>query len=379
MALQVAQQFPTSPARADGAAVALKDLPQSARILVIVMRRLGDVLLTTPLLHTLRQGLPQVTIDVLVFSSSKGILAGNPDIDSILTLPERASTRQLLALIGSIWRRYDLSISTQTGDRPTLLAFLAGRRRIGFHTPDGPGTWWKKRVLTVPLAPAPHNHRVLETLRLSEVLGLPAQPRIVCPSDTKARTDELPRGRYAVVHANPMYRYKRWTDAGWRALARALAERDLEVVTTGGPDPAERNYLDALWNGAAVKRLDGRLDWPQITKLMGDAAVYIGIDTSMSHLAAGAGCPTVAIYGPVDPRLMGPWPVGGLAEPWAAAGRVQHRGNVWVVQNPLPCLPCERLGCDGHLNSRSQCLDELSVQQVLGAVDEALQSGSRRT
>ena len=97
------------------------------------------MLLTTPLLHTLRQGLPQATIDVLVFSSSKGILAGNPDIDTILTLPERASTHQLLALIGSIWRRYDLSISTQTGDRRRLLAFLAGRRRIGFIA-DGPGT-----------------------------------------------------------------------------------------------------------------------------------------------------------------------------------------------------------------------------------------------
>jgi heptosyltransferase-3 len=169
-----------------------------------------------------------------------------------------------------------------------------------------------------------------------------------------------------------MYRYKRWTDAGWRALARALAERGLEVVATGGPDPAERAYLDALWSGAAVKRLDGRLDWPQIAKLVGDAAVYIGIDTSISHLAAGAGCPTVAIYGPVDPRLMGPWPVGGLAEPWAARGRVQHRGNVWVVQNPLPCLPCEKLGCEGHLDSRSQCLDELSARTVLGAIDQAL-------
>lgn len=100
--LQVAQQFQASPVRADDTAVALKDLPQSARILVIVMRRLGDVLPTTPLLHTLRQGLPQATIDVLVFSSSKGILAGNPDIDTILTLPERASARQLPALIGSM-------------------------------------------------------------------------------------------------------------------------------------------------------------------------------------------------------------------------------------------------------------------------------------
>ena len=64
--------------------------------------------------------------------------------------------------------------------------------------------------------------------------------------------------------------------------------------------------------------------------------------------------------------------VGGLAEPWEHAGTVQHRGNVWVVQNPLPCLPCEKLGCDGHLESYSQCLDELPVRSVLNAVDQAL-------
>jgi heptosyltransferase-3 len=44
------------------------------------------------------------------------------------------------------------------------------------------------------------------------------------------------------------------------------------------------------------------------------------------------------------------------------------------VQNPLPCLPCERLGCEGHLDSRSQCLDELGADQVLAAVDQALQA-----
>jgi heptosyltransferase-3 len=45
------------------------------------------------------------------------------------------------------------------------------------------------------------------------------------------------------------------------------------------------------------------------------------------------------------------------------------------VQNPLPCLPCERLGCDEHYESRSQCLDELPARQVLAAVDQALATG----
>jgi len=42
------------------------------------------------------------------------------------------------------------------------------------------------------------------------------------------------------------------------------------------------------------------------------------------------------------------------------------------VQNPLPCLPCEKLGCEGHLDSYSRCLDELPLRSVLKVVDEAL-------
>jgi heptosyltransferase-3 len=130
--------------------------------------------------------------------------------------------------------------------------------------------------------------------------------------------------------------------------------------------------METLWQGADVIREHGRLDWAGLTALLKGAAVYVGPDTSVTHLAAGSGCPTVAIYGPTSPRLHGPWPVGGLARPWDHAGTVQHHGNVWVVQNPLPCLPCEKLGCEGHLDSYSRCLDELSARAVLGAVDQAL-------
>ena len=66
---------------------------------------------------------------------------------------------------------------------------------------------------------------------------------------------------------------------------------------------------------------------------------------------------------------------GRLAEldrPWDAAGTIQQRGNVWLVQNPLPCLPCQLEGCERRLDSHSQCLDELTVVQVAVAVDRAL-------
>ena len=82
------------------------------------------------------------------------------------------------------------------------------------------------------------------------------------------------------------------------------------------------------------------------------------------------GVPTVALYGPTDPHLWGPWPVGGgLGRPWSAAGPIQQRGNVWLVQNPLPCLPCQLEGCERRLDSFSRCLDELTGAQVISAVD----------
>ena len=350
------------------------DGPAPSRILVIVMRRLGDVLLTTPLLRTLRSGFPQAAIDVLVFRGTEGMLAGNSDINAVLTLPQHPRLGETIALVHRLWRRYDLAISTQAGDRPTFLAFAAGHRRIGLVPAEGGG--WKLRVLDHAVPAEPEIHRIVELLRLVECLGIVPRPELVCPtaSPRAAALADVPSGRYAVLHANPMFRFRRWTDAGWRTLVRALAQRGLGVVVTGGPDAAERAYLDQVWQSAepAVVRLDGKLDWPALADLLRGAAAYVGPDTSMTHLAAASGCPTVALYGPASPSLIGPWPVGGLDAPWARAGTIQHRGNVWVVQNPLPCMPCDKLGCERHLESYSRCLDELPASQVLAAVDQAL-------
>ena len=74
----------------------------------------------------------------------------------------------------------------------------------------------------------------------------------------------------------------------------------------------------------------------------------------------------------MDPRVWGPWPNGGLDRPWHASGTIQNRGNVWIVQNPLPCLPCTFEGCERHIDSASVCLEELTAEQVLAAVDQAL-------
>ena len=105
-------------------------LPPHPRILVIALRRLGDVLLTTPLIRSLRRAYAQARIDVLVFADTAGILAGNPDIDRVIAMPPRPSAWQSLACAGHLFRRYDLAVSTQSGDRPAGFAILAARTSV---------------------------------------------------------------------------------------------------------------------------------------------------------------------------------------------------------------------------------------------------------
>jgi heptosyltransferase-3 len=344
-----------------------------ARILVVALRRLGDVLLTTPLIRSLKRAYPDAAIDVLVFAGTEGILAGNPDVASVITMPARPTPAETFAFAHKLWRRYDLALSTQSGDRPTLFAWAAGRRSIGFAEGTAFGSRVKRFALGQPVETVRDTHRVREMLRLSEAMGVPAVAEVVAPRGA-ARPGAAPERPYAVIHAVPMFRYKRWTDAGWRELAAGLSTRGLAVVATGGPGEAERRYLDGVWSGTDVQRHDGVLSWPELAALIGGAAAFVGPDTSVTHLAAATGAPTVALYGPTDPRLWGPWPAGGLDTPWAASGTIQNRRNVWLVQNPQPCLPCQLEGCERHIDSYSRCMDELSAGQVLNAVDLALKA-----
>ena len=344
-------------------------LPAEPRVLVVALRRLGDVLLTTPLIRSVKRAHPAASIEALVFAGTEGILSGNPDLAGVLTMPERQTPRESFALLRRLWRQYDLALTAQTGDRPTFLAWFGGRQSAGPLDADRLSASLKRLALSRSYTSDRRQHRIVDLLRLTEQLGIPACAEVVCPQGS-VRATVLPAQPYAVVHAAPKYRYKQWTPDGWRNLAAALRQRGLPTAVIGAP--TDRAYLDEVWRDGGVTRLDGALSWPELTALIGRARVYVGPDTAVTHLAAATGAPTVALYGPTDPRIWGPWPVGGLERPWDAAGTIQERGNVWLVQNPLPCLPCQLEGCERRLGSHSQCLDELSASQVVAAVDRAL-------
>jgi heptosyltransferase III len=364
------------------------------RILVVCMRRIGDVLLASTLVRSVRRAWPDARLEVLVNAGSAVALEGNPDIDRLWVQPERAGARQTLALARRLWRRYDLAVSALYNDRPHLWAFVASARRVGVVPPRGQaGARWKRWLSAgwceLELGDV---HAVEQYLRLVDAMGIARVTEVVPPRpDAGATTPDEPARPYAVVHPSPLYRYKAWHLEGWRALTRHLVARGLEVRLTGGPAEAERSLVRQIVEGLdAVERrhvrdLTGSLPFAALTPLIEGARVFIGPDTSVTHLAAATGTQTVALFGPSHPVAWGPWPMrhrpaaAGDASPWRMKAPLQRRGNVWLIQGEGDCVPCLGEGCDKHVGSHSDCLDELPAQRVTEVVDQALAEVARLT
>ena len=142
------------------------------RILVAVPLRIGDVLLSTPVIRSMRLAWPKAEIDVLVFEHTEGILQRNPDINRVITVPARPGFWAHLRLILSIFRRYDLALTTLLGDRPTLYAWIAGKTRIGMQDGSSKERWKQHLLTSWAMFDHTGTHTVLTNLGLANVLGI---------------------------------------------------------------------------------------------------------------------------------------------------------------------------------------------------------------
>lgn len=355
-----------------------------ASLLLVSLRYLGDVLLTTGVARRLREAWPQVQIDMLVFAGTEGMLAGNPDLNAVHVLPRGIGFAAQLRFALSLWNRYELALIPQTGDRPHVFGWAAAQRRIGLVPPVRKRRFWKAWLLEQALDADAAVHRVTEYARLPAALGLSGTPRLRPPSAGLSAAAlsalagfDVEKEPFVVLHPAPRRLYKRWHAEGWHALIKALQARGLRVVVTAAPVEAERAYVDEVLgpSKAAVTNLGGKLSLAQTADLLHYAAAYVGPDTATTHLAAACGTPTVALYGPTDPRLWGPWPADGLATPYEKSFALQRRGNVALLQNSaLACVPCQLEGCERHRDSYSQCLDEVPMEAVFTAL-QRLQVG----
>ena len=354
------------------------------RILVIATRQIGDVLLTTPMIRTARLRWPHARIEVLGFEGTLGMLRGNPDVDGLIELPTRLGPADAVRWLRRLWRSHDLALVTDLGDRAHLMGWVAAPRRSGIIPAAGGSNWWKALLLehvVVAAGDLGNLHVAAEKQSLLDpwVAGHDkGQPQVVVPprASLPAQVQSALMSRYVAVHAPSMWPYKQWPVSHFEALVQALLARGHQVVLTGSASERDQECIAPLRRLAEPPHLldlSARLDFNQLVTLLGNAALYIGPDTSVSHLAAASGVPVIAILGPTNPMRWAPWPAQAEARAlFTRSAVVQHVGNVTVMQGGLACVPCGRAGCEDHRQSRSDCLVDITPEQVLEQALEIL-------
>jgi heptosyltransferase-3 len=174
-----------------------------------------------------------------------------------------------------------------------------------------------------------------------------------------------------------MWPYKQWPLEHYRQLAAFLTTAGKQVVLTGSMGAHDRACIAAMEGVAPPDQLldAGPLSFNQLAALLRGASLYVGPDTSVSHLAAACGTTVLAVFGPTNPLRWAPWP-GGLAPiRFVRRSPSQTVGNVTLMQSTLPCVPCGRAGCEDHRKSPTECLPGIEAGRVAAQALELLEHG----
>jgi heptosyltransferase-3 len=230
-------------------------------------------------------------------------------------------------------------------------------------------------------------HVIAEKLRLLEVFfrnpnDVFKEPISVTPPEGEVLTPVIAgqlNQAYAILHPGPLTAYKRWPLAYWQQLITWLTQQGLQVVLSASSAKQDlqlnHDILSLLDEATRQQVIDtaGKLSIPQAGTLLRSAALYIGVDTSITHLAAACNTPTIALFGATPPTNFGPWPNGFVGDqPYQLRARTQTIGNVTILQGPGECVPCRKAGCEDRADSHSECLDLLEPSQVITAAKQIL-------
>ncbi|MGI8609204.1 MAG: lipopolysaccharide heptosyltransferase II [Candidatus Dormibacteria bacterium] len=340
-------------------------------ILVLKPCHLGDVLMTTPMVASLRAAYLDARIDYAVGESSRAAVLTNPDIDEVIPLfetadsVERTMVRALRAAWRLRWRRYDMAFSADRSTATHLVSYLAGiPRRFGIA--GGAGAM----LLTDPVPDSQERHEVDLYLALAERAGLqkkhmrrdlkyvPTQVALERAIQVLRSQgfEELPF-RVALypgagVDADPAMYHKQWPGERYSLLANEMIERyGGGVVLLGDESERELNFLIRNDINHPVLDLTGRLDIDGMGAVMQLCDAVIANDTGPMHLAVAVGTPTVGIFGPTAARNTGPY------------GK-QHRS----VQSHIWCGPCSRIG-GPMVDCGAACIQRITVRDLVSVLE----------
>ena len=363
------------------------------RILVVKLADLGDLLTATPALRALRLSFPRARIHALVTPSSSVLLRDSDLVDGLLPfdkfafdVPRRAATALPAALAFARElrsRRYDALVllhhlTTAYGTAKYAALALASGAPVRAGLDNGRGRFLTHRASDRGFG---ERHEADYWLEVARTLGATnPSPRLevsVPPQAARAAGQRWARlglqgETVAILHpgSGAFSLARRWPAERYAALAdRLIHELGLRVAVLAGTAAGEVELANTVRRSmrAAATTLGGVPTPQELAALLRHAALFVGNDSGVTHLAAAVETPVVAIFGPTNHRAWGPYP------PDAA-----H--NV-VVREPLACSPCihrgHSFGTPQGCPART-CLDVVDVDAVFEAAKRTLRSPASR-
>lgn len=341
------------------------------KILVRSTNWIGDVIMTTPALRTIRENFPEAEITILALPWVADIFSACPHVDRIFFYDKNGKYRGLrgrLPLIKDLAAlKFDLTILLQNAFEAAFVTYLAGIPARAGYTTDGRFLFLTHRV-KLPKA-RKKIHQVHYYQGLLEDLGLkPGSDELFLQLPEKdmawARRfvdENVPDG--PLVGFNPGAAYgpaKRWPADKFAELAVQVAGKLNGRMLVFGTE-ADREAASII-NAAApglVFDMTGRTSLAQAMALINCCRVFVTNDSGLMHVGAALKTPTVAIFGSTNPITTGPF-----------------SKNSVVIRKEIPCSPCLKTHCR---KSDFQCMRDISADEVFTTLEKLLgESGAEK-
>lgn len=364
---------------------------ETPRILLVRPDHLGDLIMTTPVFHALKQQAPNARISVMVGPWSREVIERHPDIDSTLTCPfpgfQRASQKALAPYIllfktaKQLQREhFDVGINLRSDFwwGAALLYLARVPLRIGYALEPG------KPFLSHALPFHTPQHATISNLQLTSAallsiayppLDKPYTPENY-PLHFKTTTSEQQWASallsnegidvdspLVMIHPGSGAAVKLWRSSGWATCADAITKsltmsKPVRIMLTGSK--YERPMLEEIarsMQSPAVLVTGATIG--QLAALQAQALLVLSVDSGPLHLAVSQGTPTIQLFGPTDPRIFGPWGKEELHIVVASTYRCSS----------CPRIPCGRLDFSPQEVADHPCVRLITEQQVLSEVD----------
>jgi len=280
-------------------------------ILLIQLKRIGDLILTTPAIAALREKFPDGNITLAISGEGKALARAITDVDRLLVMPRGLTGIKTAAAIAS--SKFDYCIDFTRNDRSALLVLLsrARKRIVSFRIKMR--SKFRTRFYNEFV---PHRMRDMHTadyhLALLAPLGIEnasAPIQLKLPESARLAADELLeahhiRKQFVIFHPGSARSEKFWNAQRWaEVIDCAAAHHDLDLVLTGGSSPLEQTHLDDIKSKVRhpVVDLSGKTDLLTLAALIARARLLITVDSAPMHLAAATRTPQVILFGPTNP------------------------------------------------------------------------------